>query len=164
MDALEILFAPHAEVRTQLKALEKALDGSMNRNAAGTEDRQAIAVAVAMLRGLLEEHMRAEETALLPALEDAVGKFGTLVNIISYDHEEIRRETAKLSDAAKALEAKGDGPHEAELREVNRHGIFLVQYLSLHMAKEESALADLARSALGEDGLRELGGRLEASG
>jgi len=108
--------------------------------------------------------MRREEHALLPALEAKIGRRGTLVSVIAYDHEEIRRALGKLGEALAALEGQAATAHALALREVNRHGIFLVQYLGLHMAKEDSALMAVARESLGEEGLREVERRLESMG
>ena len=159
-DPLAVLSREHEAIRGRLRAFERALDAAMNRDRAADGERAVFRETLALLRDDVDRHFRREETALLPLLEAKVGRFGTLVNVIAYDHDEVRREVAKLREALAALEAAGHS-HRAELQEVNRHGIFLVQYLSLHMAKEDSSLADLARKALGEDGLREVSRRLE---
>jgi len=154
----------HEAIRPRLRALEKALDAAMNRGRADEADRATFRDVLDFLRTFVFAHIRREEEALLPVLEEAVGRYGTLVNVIAYDHDEVRRETAKFGEAMAALEAAAGEPHRPELGEVNRHGIFLVQYLGLHMAKEDSALANAAREALGEEGLREVARRLESMG
>lgn len=160
-DPLLVFRREHERIRPRLHALERVLDAAMNRDRAGAAELAAFRETLESLRTDLLEHFRREEHALLPPLEVRVGRFGTLVNVISYDHEEIRREVGKFGDALTALESKAGGAHGPELRELNRHGIFIVQYLALHMAKEDSSLADLARQALGDEGLREVARRLE---
>jgi len=162
-DPLRTLRVEHDAIRPRLRALEAALDAAMNRGRADTSDMAAFRDALAFSRGTVLEHMRREEASLLPALEAKVGRRGTLVDVVLWDHDEVRREIGKLGDALAALEA-ADGPGDAELRELNRHGIFLVQYLGLHMAKEDASLAELARTVLGEDGLRDVAARLEGLG
>ena len=153
----------HETIRPRLRAFERALDAAMNRGRADAAELVLFRETLVFLQSEVFEHFRREETALLPPLEAKLGRFGSLVNVIAYDHDEVRREVGKIEGALAALEAK-DGSHRTELLEVNRHGIFLVQYLGLHMAKEDSSLADSARQALGEAGVAEVSRRLEASG
>lgn len=160
-DPFLVFHREHEKIRPRLRALERALDLAVNRDRAEAAELAVFRESLESLRTEGFEHFRREEHALLPVLEDRVGRFGTLVNVITYDHDEIRREVGKFGDALAALEAKAGAPHGAELRELNRHGVFLIQYMGLHMAKEESSLADLARAALGEDGLREVSRRME---
>jgi hemerythrin-like domain-containing protein len=160
-DPLQVFHREHDAIRLRLRSLEASLDAAMNRDRADASDVAAFREALAFLRGTVLDHVRREEESLLPALEAKVGRHGTLVDVILWDHDEVRREVGKLADALAALEAKAGGPHSAELRELNRHGIFLVQYLGLHMAKEDASLAEMAREVLGEEGLREVARRLE---
>ncbi len=161
VDPFEAFFREHESIRPRLREFERALDAAMNRSRAEAGELGAFQETLEFLRDDVLDHMRKEDEALLPLLEAKVGRFGTLVNVIAYDHDEVRRTVDKLGEAIDALAAKASGPHVAELQEVNRHGIFLVQYLSLHMAKEDSSLADLAREALGPNGLAEVARRLE---
>ena len=164
VDPFLAFYGDHEVIRPRLRAFEKALDEAMNRDRAGAAERKLFRETVEFFHTAVFDHFRREEAALLPPLEAKVGRYGTLVNVIAYDHDEVRREVAKFEEALAALEAKADGPHSAELRELNRHGIFLVQYLGLHMAKEDSSLAEMARQALGEEGVREVARRLEETG
>jgi hemerythrin-like domain-containing protein len=161
-DPLFVFHVEHETIRPQLRAFETRLDAAMNRGAADAADLAAFHELLAFLRAFVFGHFWREEEALLKVLEKEVGRFGTLVNVIACDHEEVRREAGKLGQALAALDAAAGTSHRSELAEVNRHGIFLVQYLGLHMAKEDSALADAAREALGEDGLQEVARRLES--
>jgi len=133
----------------------------MNRDRAEAAELAVFHETSEFLQTAVFDHFRREEVALLPPLEAKVGRFGSLVNVIAYDHDEVRREVGKLAGALAALAAKADGPHGPELREVNRHGIFLVQYLGLHMAKEDAYFGGDARTALGLDGLAEVARLLE---
>lgn len=162
MDPLLAFHGEHEAIRRGLRAFEKALDRAMNQRHAEATDLAAFREALELLRTSAFAHFRREEESLLPVLEKKIGRYGTLVNVIAYDHEEIRREGEKLAEALVALESKADEPHPAELLEVNRHGIFLVQYLGLHMAKEDAYYAESARESLGEDGVAEVAHRLES--
>jgi hemerythrin-like domain-containing protein len=160
-DPLLAFHRDHEAIRPRLRAFESALDAAMNRQRAGETELAVFRGSLEFLRTEVFAHFRREETALLPLLEEKVGRYGSLVSVIAYDHDEVRREVGKLREALAALETKASVPHASELRELNRHGIFLVQYLALHMAKEDSSLAEAARQALGEDGLQEVARRLE---
>jgi len=149
-------YEDHQAIRARLHSLETALDGAMNRDRAEWADLAVFRDTLEFLRTIGIAHLRREERALLPPLEARIGRFGTLVSVITYDHDEIRREVAKFGEALAALGAVADRLHRTELRELNRHGIFLVQYMGLHMAKEDSSLVDLARQALGEEGIQEV--------
>ena len=151
----------HEEIRPRLRALEAALDAAMNRDRAVPAELAVFRGTIAFLQSVAFDHFRREERALLPPLEAKVGRYGSLVNVIAYDHEEVRREVDKLAAAVAVLAAKADAPHDLELREVNRHGIFLVQYLGLHMAKEDAYFGGASRDELGSDGLAEVAQLLE---
>jgi len=112
---------------------------------------------------LLEEgvlpHFEREETFLLQPLGEKVGRTGSLVDVIAYEHAEIRREAGKIKEALAALKAARRGPHMAEVEELNRHGIFTVQFLWDHFRKEKASLFPTAREVLTPADL----GALEAS-
>lgn len=162
-DPLLTFHREHEVIRPRLRAFERALDAAMNRGHAGEAELAVFRGTLDFLRTEVFAHLRREEEALLPVLEQKVGRYGSLVSVIAYDHDEVRREAGKLEEALAALERAGEA-HGADLKELNRHGIFLVQYLGLHMAKEDSSLAEAARQALGEEGLREVARRLEEIG
>ena len=46
----------------------------------------------------------------------------------------------KIREAIAALKAKRGGRHDAEIEELNRHGIFTVQFLWDHFRKEKTSL------------------------
>ncbi|HYS71637.1 MAG TPA: hemerythrin domain-containing protein [Thermoplasmata archaeon] len=159
MDPLLSFHRDHEAIRPRLRTFEAALDAAQNRAHADEAERRLFLETVAFLQSAALDHFRREEVALLPLLEAKVGRYGSLVNVIAYDHDEVRRELGKLGDAVKALEASGGGP--PALYEVNRHGIFLIQYLSLHMAKEDAYFSETAREVLGPAGLADVSRLLE---
>mgnify|MGYP000294403462 CR=1 FL=1 len=98
-------------------------------------------------------HLRGELS-----LEAAIGRFGTLVNVVAYEHEEIRREIAKFKEARSQLDGVKD-PWPA-IQELNRHGIFTIQFLWDHFRKEKVSLFPTAAKSLSGEQLREIGRRL----
>lgn len=128
--------------------------------------RQATDAGIEATEGavrLLEEgvipHFEREERFLLPPLEAKVGRTGSLVGVVAYEHAEIRREIGKIKEALAALKASRREPHAAEVEELNRHGIFTVQFLWDHFRKENVSLFPTAREVLTPAEL----GALEAS-
>ena len=62
-----------------------------------------------------------------------------------------------------ALKAKRGGPHVKEIEELNRHGIFTVQFLWDHFRKEKTSLFQTARETLSAGELEALGRSLTSS-
>src|SRR2546423_910857 len=89
--------------------------------------------------------LAAEDETILPRLEAAIGRYGTLVNVVSYEHDEIRRGVEKFRTARQELQSH---PSWAAIQETNRHGIFLVQFLWDHFRKERMSLFPTARERL----------------
>jgi hemerythrin-like domain-containing protein len=87
----------------------------------------------------------AEDQTILPPLEAAIGRYGTLVNVVAYEHDEIRRGVEKFKAARKELQAHASW---TAIQEANRHGIFLVQFLWDHFRKERTSLFPTARERL----------------
>jgi hemerythrin-like domain-containing protein len=94
----------------------------------------------------LEPLLRMEDQAVLPPLEAAIGRYGTLVNVIAYEHDEIRRGIGKYREALDDLHKQPAS--WAAIQELNRHGIFLVQFLWDHFRKERVSLFAVARERL----------------
>lgn len=124
----------HAELRPQLEALRATADQ------VGTAPRVALAKAVSachsFLAGHLLVHAEAEEAALYPAVEQALGCTGA-TDTMRLDHGEIRRLTERLDHLRRRLStgelADGD---ERELKMV-LYGLYAV--VTLHLQKEEDA-------------------------
>src|SRR5256885_15006694 len=55
--------------------------------------------AVRFFQEELIPHLRVEDEAVIPAIEKAIGRYGTLVTVVMYDHEEIRRGVLKIEEA-----------------------------------------------------------------
>ncbi|MGQ0796874.1 MAG: hemerythrin domain-containing protein [Methanobacteriota archaeon] len=145
-DPFARLLADHADFREKLTELEATLDEMMARREATDENRELVDEAFRFFGEELMPHFRLEEEVVLPALEARIGRFGTLVNVIAYEHDEIRREIAKLRQARAAL-SDGRDPWPA-IQELNRHGIFAIQFLADHFRKERTSLFPTARSEL----------------
>src|SRR5437870_1332758 len=83
---------------------------------------------------------------------------GTLVTVVMYEHEEIRRGVAKFEEARDDLRRLPDS--WPSIQELNRHGIFLVQFLWDHFRKENTSLFPTARKVLSPDALRNVTERI----
>ena len=145
-DPFARLLAEHADFGEKLTELEATLDEMMARREATEENRELLDEALRFFDEELMPHFRLEEEIVLPTLEARIGRFGTLVNVIAYEHDEVRREIAKLKEARAAL-SDGRDPWPA-IQELNRHGIFAIQFLADHFRKERTSLFPTARSEL----------------
>src|SRR3989442_8902406 len=148
MDPLTRLAEEHADFVDKLTELEAALDEMMGTHVASDEDIELLDEAVRFFEEELFPHFEREEAFLLPPLEAKVGRYGSLVNVVAYEHAEVRREVGKIKEGLAALKAKRPAPHLAEIEELNRHGIFTVQFLWDHFRKEKMSLFKTAREEL----------------
>jgi len=148
MDALTQLAAEHADFIEKLTELEATLDEMMETRAVSDANVDLLDEAVRFFEDELLPHFEREERFLLPPLEAKVGRYGSLVGVVSYEHDEVRREIVKIKEAIAALKTKRGGRHDAEIEELNRHGIFTVQFLWDHFRKEKTSLFPTARETL----------------
>lgn len=162
-DALVRLAEEHADFIDKLTELEAVLDEMMQTHEASEEDIELLDESVRFFEEELFPHFEREERFLLPPLEAKVGLYGSLVNVVAYEHGEVRREVGKIKDGLAALKAKRGGAHVREIEELNRHGIFTVQFLWDHFRKEKMSLFETAREALSPGELEALGRGLTSS-
>ncbi len=158
-DPLARLAQEHAGFLEGLKGFEAALDAMMASRRATDAGVEAAEKAVRLLEEGVLPHFEREEAFLLRPLGEKVGRTGSLVDVIAYEHAEVRREVGKIREALAALKAARQGPQAGEVEELNRHGIFTVQFLWDHFRKENTSLFPTAREVLTSAEL----GALEAS-
>ena len=163
MDALARLAEEHADFVEKLTELEAALDEMMATRLASDEDIELLDEAVRFFEEELFPHFEREEAYLLPPMEAKIGLYGSLVNVVAYEHAEVRREVGKIKEGLAALKARRPAPHGAEIEELNRHGIFTVQFLWDHFRKEKMSLFQTARETLSPVELEALGRSLTSS-
>lgn len=140
------LLDDHEEFLEKLNELEAVLDEMMNTREANDGNRELLDESIRFFEDDLLPHFRREDEFVLPPLEAAIGRFGTLVNVVAYEHEEIRREIEKFRDARADL-GKTKDPWPA-IQELNRHGIFTIQFLWDHFRKEKVSLFPKAMDSL----------------
>jgi hemerythrin-like domain-containing protein len=157
-DPFRPLLEDHEEFLEKLSELEAVLDEMMNTREASEGNRDLLDEALRFFEEELLPHFRREDEIVLPPLEAAIGRFGTLVNVVAYEHEEIRREIAKFREARAELDASRN-PWPA-IQEMNRHGVFAIQFLWDHFRKEKVSLFPTAAKSLSAAQLDEIGRRL----
>lgn len=157
-DPFQTLLDDHEEFLEKLHELEAVLDEMTNTREANDGNRELLDESLRFFEEELLPHIRSEDDLVLPALESKIGRFGTLVGVIAYEHEEVRREIAKFREARNELDVARD-PWPA-IQELNRHGIFTIQFLWDHFRKERVSLFPTARKSLSPDELTEIGARL----
>ena len=140
------LLDDHEEFLEKLNELEAVLDEMMNTREANEGNRELLDEAIRFFEDDLLPHFAREDRFVLPPMEAAIGRFGTLVNVVAYEHEEIRREIVKFKESRAALDA-GRDPWPA-IQELNRHGIFTIQFLWDHFRKEKVSLFPTAVKSL----------------
>lgn len=144
-DPFAAILAAHGDFVDKLTELEATLDEMMATQDASEENGIILDEAVRFFEDELLPQIAAEDETILPRLEAAIGRYGTLVNVVAYEHDEIRRSVEKFKEARKELRAH---PSWATIQETNRHGIFLVQFLWDHFRKERVSLLPTARERL----------------
>ncbi len=140
------LLDDHDEFLEKLNELEAILDEMMNTREANDGNRELLDESIRFFGEDLLPHLRREDEIVLRPLEAAIGRFGTLVNVVSYEHDEVRREIEKFKEARADLETHKN-PWPA-IQELNRHGIFAIQFLWDHFRKEKTSLFPKAMEAL----------------
>ena len=148
------LLDDHEEFLEKLNELEAVLDEMMNTREANEGNRELLDESIRFFEEDLMSHFSREDDVVLPALEARVGRFGTLVNVVAYEHKEIRREVAKIKEARADLERRKD-PWSA-IQELNRHGIFTIQFLWDHFRKEKVSLFPTAMKSLPAEDLESI--------
>src|SRR2546422_11777602 len=111
MDALNRLAEEHADFVDKLTELEAVLDEMMGTRQASEEDVELLDEAVRFFEEELFPHFEREERFLLPPLEARVGRYGSLVNVVEYEHAEVRRGGGEIKEGIGALKGKRGGPH-----------------------------------------------------
>ncbi len=157
-DPFQPLLDDHDEFLEKLNELEAVLDEMMNTREANEGNRELLDESIRFFEEDLLPHFAREDAVVLPPLEAAIGRFGTLVNVVAYEHEEIRREIAKFKEARTELGASRD-PWPS-IQELNRHGIFTIQFLWDHFRKEKVSLFPKAAASLSAEQLAEIRRRL----
>ncbi len=157
-DPFQPLLDDHEEFLQKLNELEAVLDEMMHTREANEGNRELLDESIRFFDEELLPHFRLEDEVVLPPLEAAIGRFGTLVNVVAYEHEEIRREIEKFKEARLDLDRARD-PWPA-VGELNRHGVFAIQFLWDHFRKEKVSLFPTAAKSLPAQQLRAMAERL----
>ena len=144
-DPFSAVLAAHGDFVDKLTELEATLDEMMATRDAREENGIILDESVRFFEEELLPQLAAEDEAILPRLEAAIGRYGTLVNVVAYEHDEIRRSVEKFKQAREDLRSH---PSWVAIQETNRHGIFLVQFLWDHFRKERVSLLPTARERL----------------
>ncbi len=160
-DPFQDLLDEHEESLEKLSELEATLDEMMGTRQASEANVALLDEAIRFFDEDLLPHFRKEDEIVLPPLEAAIGRYGTLVNVVAFEHEEVRREVAKFKEALADLRGREDSWPAIE--ELNRHGIFTIQFLWDHFRKERMTLFPTARVQLSADQLASIRDRLRGA-
>src|SRR5436309_9537287 len=136
-DPFAPLIGVHEDFVDKLTELEATLDEMMATRETREGNDIILDEAVRFFAEELMPHLRLEDEALLTALEKAIGRYGTLVTVVMYEHEEIRRGIGKFDDERVPLRRGTDT--WLAIQEVNCHGIFLHPFLWVHLRIENTS-------------------------
>lgn len=150
-DPFSALLTAHADFVDKLTELEASLDEMMATREARETNLMILDESLRFFDDELGPVLRAEDEMILPRLEVAIGRYGTLVSVVALEHDEIRRGVEKLREAREELQRHPES--WSAIQEVNRHGIFLVQFLWDHFRKERVSLLPTARERLSSSDL-----------
>src|SRR5437867_2829090 len=98
-DPFAPLIGVHEDFVDKLTELEATLDEMMATRETREGNEIILDEAVRFFAEELMPHLRLEDEAVLPTLENAIGRYGTLVTVVMYEHEDIRRGVAKFDEA-----------------------------------------------------------------
>ncbi|MCZ7526395.1 MAG: hemerythrin domain-containing protein [Acidimicrobiia bacterium] len=144
----EPLRAEHRELLPHLEEVA-GVAAALGEWTADTPAR--LEAVVAFLRDHLVPHARAEEAALYPAVERAMGAPGATATMAA-DHVEIVR---RIDALAAAVAGIGDGaPDPVAVDRLRAQLVGLHAILLLHFHKEEEVLLPVLDAHLGEDEAR----------
>src|SRR3989442_5043766 len=157
-DPFAPLVAVHEDCVDRLTELEATWDEMMATRETREGNDIILDEAVGFFEKELIPHLRLEDEAVVPAIEKAIGRYGTLVTVVMYEHEEIRRGVLKFEDARDDL--RREPTSWQAIQELNRHRLFLLQILCDHFRKENTSLFPTARKVLSADALRNVTERI----
>ena len=158
MDPIQILLDDHARILARLAPLRIAVHQIAERGRAALPDvLPVVRDVVPAVAVHLAAHSRREDEAFFPVVEAACGGHFGPTDVMRGEHEAmdetIERLQAMLADAE---------PHWG----VNDLGDWcgrLIHLIDAHFGKEESVVFPMARQALTEDALRQIGEALDAA-
>src|SRR2546430_14543936 len=90
-DPFYALLGDHADFVDKLTELEATLDEMIATREAREENRIILDESIRFFEDELLPVLAAEDETILPPLEAGIGRDGTLVNVVGYEHRESRR-------------------------------------------------------------------------
>ena len=154
----EPLAEEHRELRPHLETLRATAD--LVGSAAPDALAKAVSDCYAFLAGHLLVHAQAEEAALYPAVEEAMGCAGA-TDTMKLDHAEVRRLTGRLGHLRDRMSSGALArEEESELKTV-LYGLYVL--VTLHLQKEEDAYLPVLDARLSAEQASEMFARLHAA-
>ncbi len=136
----------HQELFPQLESLRLAGDGASENLSASA--RKSIETAYEFLTHQLLPHAQAEEKALYPAVQKAMGAPQATATM-SRDHVEVERLTQELGAVRSQIE--GTSPSAEQVKTLRRVLYGLYTLVKVHFAKEEEVYLPLLDAKLTTD-------------
>ncbi len=137
MKLTDALRGEHGVFYAQFAHLEQAVPA--------VDDLAVLKSQAEMLASALATHAKLEEELLFRALDPHIGEMGPLA-MMRAEHEQIEEALAQI-------------PGFADLAETQQQLLRVVEVARQHFAKEEQILFKLSSESLGDEMLRDLGGK-----
>jgi len=159
--SVEILIAEHRAVEKALQELEGWIDDFSTNSEVSDAAKQALGNLSDFLSRDLALHIRKEEEALFPALEQFLPREEGPLAVMFHEHGEITGENQALREGVAGLDQHASSAGQAATQ-IREHGRSLIQELRSHLFKEERVLFPFAEARLGEKKDREIVEKFEA--
>lgn len=157
----ELLQNDHIKVLERLDWLDKAVQElAKGRGPAFGPAKVTVQQVAEFLQKDVELHLRKEEEALFPPLEEVIGSEGGPTAVMRLEHQELRTNNQELQRLAKELE-KDRGATEI-IGQIQRVAPYICDFLRQHIHKENFILFPLAEEELDEATLQQIAERMRA--
>jgi len=143
-------------VLDKLGALSKAVKGLGSGDASRFEqERGTIAEIAAFLEKDVELHLKKEELALFPPLEEVMGKGVGPVAVMLLEHQDLRAKIGQLRGHLN--EADGAGVKQETLAGIEGSASYICSLLTEHIYKEDNILFPMSEQVLSPQAMQEVG-------
>ncbi|MBI3243031.1 MAG: hemerythrin domain-containing protein [Chloroflexi bacterium] len=176
MNPIEHLLEDHRLIMAQVADLRRATADLGARGEAALADALPVLGRIGhMMETQLALHAKKEDEALFPALEAVFGEQGGPTGVMRIEHKEIHGqgeilrktlhelhqvEHPQIEAGAEKLKALAVTGGSADMLKVNAEEI--IRLLDMHFGKEEDILFPMALNMLDDEGLAEVGQKIEA--
>lgn len=150
----------HVIVLEKLEALRDASESAVSRKGeTSVEDRETLVGVAGFLAKDVVLHLRKEEEALFPSLEEHIGLEGGPTAVMRMEHEDLREKIRSLGDLVEELGESGE-----VYGQIHETAAYICDLLGEHIHKEDNILFPMAEQLLDEPAVRKVAQRFAEIG